>query len=437
MKKVSLLMLFILFICLIINFSVPAFAQRTAEAAVPGESDPYEVTLYRQKDYAEPIGTWKLAPGMRMLKIPKIDKVPLSIFLGSAVSALLFPGYDFSSSHRGLRSYDIGLFGQTNQVYYLIPYYKFKTSSPLMYQKDVPQSCSLIINRKDIGDWLGVSLMNGVDDNVEFSQATSQFYPLPEKASQREIIYSKIPFGYGPYTLCMEPGGNYSFAKGLAGSHPNLNDIEVAVTDVSGGSTVKFPDPNNVDAKYGLKKYGIGQISSLKIQYKGPFDQSAYIVPTSVRVVAPTAPDSPPPAATGPQGAQGTPGGPKKKVAVTAPDSPPPAAIGPQGAQGTLESPQKKVASTTQVAPVTIPNVSGQWKSSIGLTYNITQQQDRFQWTVANSNEKGEGTIKGNDLSASWKGQQGAGSSAGKITAADSTGMATQIEWKNGVRFYR
>ena len=93
--------------------------------------------------------------------------------------------------------------------------------------------------------------------------------------------------------------------------------------------------------------------------------------------------------------------------------------------------------STAKVAPITIYNVSGQWKSNINLIYNITQQQNNFQWTVTNSTEKGKGTLSGYDISASWQGPQGGGSTQGKITEVDAQGKATKIIWNNGVQFYR
>jgi hypothetical protein len=98
---------------------------------------------------------------------------------------------------------------------------------------------------------------------------------------------------------------------------------------------------------------------------------------------------------------------------------------------------KKYSASAAQKSGLAIPNVSGQWKSSIGLYYNITQKGNQFEWTVTKSNEKGQGNLKGNEVSVSWSGPQGSGSSIGQITAVDATGKATQIDWKNGVRFYR
>ncbi len=87
------------------------------------------------------------------------------------------------------------------------------------------------------------------------------------------------------------------------------------------------------------------------------------------------------------------------------------------------------------IAPSVI-GLAGQWKSSIGRVYDITQQGNQIAWTVVNSDEKGQGTITGGDVSASWKGFLGSGSSSGKITV-DSSGKATEIKWSNGVRFYR
>lgn len=403
MKKLILPLLLISCFFLIMNFPVTAQAQRTSNQLVQGDSDPYEVTLYQEKNYVKPIGTWKLAPGMRMLKIPKIDKVPHSIFLGSAVSAFLFPDYDFSSSFYGESGYDKGWFdgAKVNVKYYLIPYFGFQESTPKMYSKYIPDRCSLIIHRKDISDWLGVLLEAG----GSFPN-TSKFYPLPEKAGETAIIYSKIPDNSsGTYILRLQPGGDHSWS--LHG-WPNLTHIDVTVTPVSGGK-VKFPDPKNKTARYELKKYGIYQISSLMIQYKGPWNQQSYIGP--VRHRAPPAPDPPKPS--------------------------PSYVLGYQGPQGTLATTGREMPSTVKVAPVKIPNVSGQWKSNIGFIYTITQQQAHFQWTVLNRNETGNGVLKGNDLTASWKGPGGSGSSEGKITAVDAQGRATKIDWNNGVRFYR
>jgi hypothetical protein len=101
MKKSCLPIIMTLFFCLVLSISVSAEAQigpgRGEPPKVQGEIDPYEVTLYRQQSYANPIKTWKLSPGMRMMKIPNIGDNPNSILLGSKVGALLFPAIDFSA----------------------------------------------------------------------------------------------------------------------------------------------------------------------------------------------------------------------------------------------------------------------------------------------------------------------------------------------------
>ena len=104
-------------------------------------------------------------------------------------------------------------------------------------------------------------------------------------------------------------------------------------------------------------------------------------------------------------------------------------------------APQAPDAASDRTPPapssgMAVANVSGRWSSSIGVFYDITQQGNQFAWTVVNSDEKGEGTLSGNNVSAFWKGQKGAGSSAGQITR-ESSGKATEIKWNNGVRFFR
>lgn len=94
-------------------------------------------------------------------------------------------------------------------------------------------------------------------------------------------------------------------------------------------------------------------------------------------------------------------------------------------------------SSSTSAAPSAIPKISGQWKGSNGLVYDIKQFGDRFEWTVKDKNEKADGVIKGNNLYASWQRELKSGSLEGKIMATDLKGKPTQIDWNNGMRFYR
>jgi hypothetical protein len=371
---------------------------------VQGATDPYSVTLYLEQNYNKPFGTWKLAPGMRMLKLP-IIKSPQSILVGSSVGVILFHDWDFRSEFLVLHHAD-RMEGNTpvNPEYALVTRTHFPNSSPLMFPnpKFISPRCSLIIYRNDIRDWLGADLERGKYPCYRYSGKCSyQFYPLPEKASERAIIYQKIPYGKGPYTLGLIPGISDSYCPWCSSS-PNLREIDVTVTGASGGNT-KFPILNSTSTSYELDKYGISQPSSLKIEYKGPFSQSAYVY--SARASAPAAPTT-------------------AKVATPT-------------AQVPIARTGKQVASTARAALIKIYNVSGQWKSNINLIYNITQQQNNFQWTVTNSTEKGKGTLSGYDISASWQGPQGGGSTQGKITTVDASGKATKIIWNNGVQFYR
>lgn len=84
-----------------------------------------------------------------------------------------------------------------------------------------------------------------------------------------------------------------------------------------------------------------------------------------------------------------------------------------------------------------IPDVSGLWESNIGSVYQISQNGSNFEWIVKNKNEVGNGTIKGVNLSAQWRGRQGGGAAQGKITVVNSEGKATKIQWNNGVVFHR
>jgi hypothetical protein len=178
--------------------------------------------------------------------------------------------------------------------------------------------------------------------------------------------------------------------------------------------------PNTVPGSYVIRV----QLSDT-IAYPNKYGESAPFTigppaPAAVKVVLPGDPgwvptiNLPPITGEAPQSGSGT----ETKGSVAIKNFP-----GPSGATAT---------------PVpTTPDLAGQWKSSIGLVYDITQKRDHFGWTVSKTNEKGEGILKGTTLSASWQGPQGSGSSQGQVTAIDATGRATQIDWKNGVRFYR
>ena len=98
-KRSCLLSLLVSLFVIIVVLSFRAEAQTGPgrEPKAEGDIDPYEVTLYQASNYVNPIMSLKLSPGMRMLKVSKVDKVPLSILLGSKVGVVLFHDVDLSS----------------------------------------------------------------------------------------------------------------------------------------------------------------------------------------------------------------------------------------------------------------------------------------------------------------------------------------------------
>jgi hypothetical protein len=307
--------------------------------------------------------------------------------------------------------------------YFLISYFRFKSSKPDIEYPEPFSRYSLIIHRKDIGDILGVHLKSGYH--------FGQFYPLPEKANDSAIIYHKVPHG-GPFSLSIIAGGDGWIASYPPTSHPNLYDIQITITSDNGAKR-KLPGPNNKSVLFDLNELGVRQISSLKMQYKGPLDEQAYLDLPPKKHRAPPA-SSPPvvlakdkedtfhqskmnPARTFEHGNSG------KEISKVG--------------TGSMSASSGHASKPQGVTPSPIPNVSGQWKSNIGVVYDMTQNGDNFDWTVKSKNETGKGFIKGSNISASWKSPFGSGASNGKITTVDSAGKATKIQWYNGVRFYR
>jgi len=83
-------------------------------------------------------------------------------------------------------------------------------------------------------------------------------------------------------------------------------------------------------------------------------------------------------------------------------------------------------------------SIEGIWDSSIGFQYQITQSRNTFTWEVLKPiREQGQGTISGNTISASWRGDNGSGSASGRIIVVAPQNRANRLEWSNGVIFFR
>jgi hypothetical protein len=86
--------------------------------------------------------------------------------------------------------------------------------------------------------------------------------------------------------------------------------------------------------------------------------------------------------------------------------------------------------------PSTIADVSGTWKGSSGLVYEIAQNGNQFGWDVASNHEHAQGTVQGGAVKASWAGDWGKGQATGQVTR-DASGRGVRIDWSNGVVFQR
>ncbi len=91
-----------------------------------------------------------------------------------------------------------------------------------------------------------------------------------------------------------------------------------------------------------------------------------------------------------------------------------------------------------QPGNLVFPAISGDWSSSLGLTYQIQQQGDTFTWT-SNIGETGQGRFLGErQVEHSWTGALGPGSDRSRNLDVDGQqNRVTRIQWENGVEFYR
>lgn len=98
--------------------------------------------------------------------------------------------------------------------------------------------------------------------------------------------------------------------------------------------------------------------------------------------------------------------------------------------------PQLEIPKGIHLLPILIPDISGTWHSLFGIQYQVSQTGSSFTWYAAGIHETGSGTITGNQISASWKGDLGSGAATGKITTG-ANNVATLIQWANGNTFFR
>ncbi|MCU0592944.1 MAG: hypothetical protein MUC57_15905 [Desulfobacterales bacterium] len=386
----------------------PLFAQAPQRTEViPGQMDPFSVTLFRNPDYSVPIGTWKLAPGMRLLKVPSVKAVPRSVLVGAKVSVLLFPSRDFSSTQP--------VWNAQQKVFveydsYLIPFFRFRTSSAKMFPekkagepetvltgqmgaelKEIPTKtvaprvdCSIVIHRRDIDDMVGVSL-----ESTNPATPCKRFYPLAERAADQAIVYEAIP-ARGPFILTVFAGGSGQMTLYPSTSPPNPNNL--LVTIFTPYMTLELPEKNAETARFDLRALGIeGDISRMKIRYIGPLDPADYSEAKSMR-------------APGAQDIQ---------------------------AQMLKPLPAPVAAGSSGKEPVSL---AGTWQSNVGAEYVFSQSGAAFTWTAASLGQQGSGTIAGMKVTTQMA---GGGVFNGQVIEVDPAGAARRIDWENGVIIFR
>ena len=348
--------------------------------------DPFTVVLYGYSDYYHPYKKFRLKSGTRMLKIPTIKFAPRSIGLGSKVGVLFnLPNYRSTPNFRKVES---GHYGAA-------PFKRITYSKPRLFKKKWYVG-SLIIHRKDVGDFLGVSLHD-------------HFYAVPEDVQNTSTIYHKIHSIAQSYTknsqadwahLRIVPGGKGSVS--WPHGHPNPKDIRVTIKGQNGAVRIL---PQGSQTAYLFSSLKIGQVASIKMEYVGPFDKSAY------------QPYKEPPTHKAPPA-------PKKENTV-------------EMIKGVPEFKGQPDVQPKGIKARTIPEIAGMWKSNINRIYHIGQDGLNFEWGVEGVDERGHGRIDGHNLLATWEGPNGHGGAKGVIVDFKGERRAIRIKWNNGVVFFR
>lgn len=334
-----------------------------------------EVIVYEHYNFMGMSRRFRLDPGMRQKFVNYVGDD-----LNDRVSSIQV------GSKVGVATYDHADFGGDEPVY-------LETRSKLDNPHNDRMS-SLIIFPKEMKQPLGIMLVDIGD-----SGGTGYFYPLPEKLNETVARYATIgEMNDDANSVHFLPSTSLSPASGKIGTtlyeHADFK-----------GRWLTFPSADSGIPREGfvtLNHYSFDDAaSSLEVRWLGP----------TMIVVSPAV------------------------VKVDVPNDVQPSVPG-GGSQSSQER-MNQDGSNKGVQKSVAPDISGQWNSSSGLVYTITQTSGQFAWKVAATGETGQGTILGQDISASWSGPAGSGLAKGKITAVDTYGKPTQIEWSNGVRFFR
>ncbi len=423
----------------------------TVTRAYAQQPGPNEVIVYEHAEFAGAHRSWKLEPGMRQKLVPYVgndvnDRIS-AIQVGSDVGVAVFHDADFCGAYYFFDSSQSAI----SESEMFSQGFNDVVSSLIIYPKGTPGPLGVFLS----APWKAV-----------------RFFPLPEEMNQ---VSSKYP--------SVGDEWNDLFEHAFIVPDPTLSTygghVEAVLYELAnfGGKCITIPGPAGGKNTFNLADFQFQRaISSVEVRWVGTLPAYASARPAQDTRLAPLKKTPSPPLSkvTGTnisgqwnsnigavyqiqqsgnqftwsvpslnQSGTGTisaksitlsgPGWTVKGQVTETDTSGNPAKI--VGENGVVLTRADTAAPGAPMAPSVI-GLAGQWKSSIGRVYDITQQGNQIAWTVVNSDEKGQGTITGGDVSASWKGFLGSGSSSGKITV-DSSGKATEIKWNNGVRFYR
>jgi len=366
--------------------SDPGEAQwQVHDSAPPTILDPNEIIVYEHANFVGRYMRFRLEPGVRYLLVrvlpESMNDVISSIQVGSNAAVMLFEDASFEDmdGHFSVPLYKPHRFPFSDHIV------RESERTPVSFLGD--SISSLIVFRKELLQPSGVWLSDQGRNDYGY-----KFFPLSSSGGEA---------GYGGLRE-MNDDANEVIVYPNDPSAPAYGKVFATLYEHSdfSGRNITLPGADGVmpaDGLFKLNAYQFGDItSSLRVRVVEPVvlaqvGKVALPESTSARTTAPPAPD--------------------KK-----------------------EAPSDRTPTLPQAVPV--PDISGLWKNDSGLRYTIVQSGERFEWTVANSDERGQGTMTGNEVSVSWKGFLTFGSATGKVTL-DPSGRATEIVWSNGARFFR
>ena len=110
-----------------------------------------------------------------------------------------------------------------------------------------------------------------------------------------------------------------------------------------------------------------------------------------------------------------------------------------KGATVKLKVAQHKVVPPPPPPLPAVPQIAGQWDSSIGFKYTMQQDGNTFTWRVTSPiAETARGSIDANGaLVARWSSPRGTGGGRGRVALSDDRKVAQVIQWENGVVMWR